>query len=228
MQKQRKNEQTTDDADTMGTVLIVDISGYTSFVHEADYLLGSRTITSLLRVLMDANELGLRVCEIEGDAILFYLPGPPPLPSLLKQQFEAMIDGFWDVTKQLSESVQQASQLSIKMVAHYGRIIEFSLMGFDKLYGEAVIEAHRLLKNKVDSSTYILITERLLSFHPTDACQDPNVMLMCETYDFGAICYRYLQYSRPSRMKGSMAAKSTKLKVLQHAPIELLLVASHR
>ncbi|MCF0065543.1 DUF2652 domain-containing protein [Dyadobacter chenwenxiniae] len=222
MQRPKNLDRSARNLDEMGTVLIVDISGYTRFVHEADYIQGSRVMTRLLGVLMETNQLGLRVSEIEGDAILFYLPGRPPLPSILKQQFEAMIDGFWDLTRQMSESVPQASRLSIKMVAHYGRIIEFSLKGFRKLYGEAVIEAHRLLKNNVDSNTYILITEILLSFHPDDACQDQRVVHMCETYDFGTICYRYLQYKRPGQSDDQPFTQ----KVIQHTPIELHLAAS--
>jgi len=58
-----------------GTILIVDISGYTHFVKEADHAAGAQVISSLLSSIITNNTLGFHISEIEGDAILFYKYG---------------------------------------------------------------------------------------------------------------------------------------------------------
>jgi hypothetical protein len=58
-----------------GLLFIPDISGFTRFVTEMEIEHSRYIIQELLEVLIDSNELGLEVSEIEGDAILFYKLG---------------------------------------------------------------------------------------------------------------------------------------------------------
>jgi hypothetical protein len=51
--------------------------------------------------------------------------------------------------------------LSLKVIAHYGSMAEYTIGSFKKLYGRVVVEAHRLLKNSIGSDTYFLMTESL-------------------------------------------------------------------
>jgi len=55
------------------------------------------------------------------------------------------------------------SELSLKLIVHYGDIIVYDIRGFKKLYGEAIIEAHRLLKNGNTAHDYILVTEEYMN-----------------------------------------------------------------
>ena len=55
-----------------GLLFIPDISGFTRFVTETEIGHSRLIIQELLEVLINANESGLEVSEIEGDAILFY------------------------------------------------------------------------------------------------------------------------------------------------------------
>ena len=63
---------------TPAILLIPDINGFTQFVRATKVAHSRQIIEELLEKLIDANEIGLQVSEIEGDAILFYRLGPPP------------------------------------------------------------------------------------------------------------------------------------------------------
>ncbi|QMW05014.1 DUF2652 domain-containing protein [Spirosoma foliorum] len=58
-----------------GTILIVDISGYSQFVKQANNITGASVIASLLGSIIRNNTLDFQLSEIEGDAILFYKYG---------------------------------------------------------------------------------------------------------------------------------------------------------
>ncbi len=67
-------------------ICIPDISGFTRFMSETNFDLGSKVIPSLLNKIVYSNELGLKISEIEGDAVLFYRTGDlPSLVALLDQ-----------------------------------------------------------------------------------------------------------------------------------------------
>jgi hypothetical protein len=69
---------------------------------------------------------------------------------------------------------QSASNLTLKFVAHYGYIKEIKVARFVKATGVDMIIAHRLLKNDVDSSEYLLITE---PYCEAPGHSDPNPTL---------------------------------------------------
>ena len=72
--------------ETRGLLFIPDISGFTRFVNEVEISHSRFIIQQLLEELIKANDSGLEISEIEGDAILFYKYGDPPdLASLYKQ-----------------------------------------------------------------------------------------------------------------------------------------------
>ena len=67
-------------------ICIPDISGFTQFMSDMDFELTSKVIPALLNNIIYSNEIGLKVSEIEGDAVLFYRPGElPPFEKLVKQ-----------------------------------------------------------------------------------------------------------------------------------------------
>ena len=68
-----------------GLLFIPDISGFTRFVNEVEIGHSRFIIQQLLDLLIKANEIGLEVSEIEGDAILFYKFGESPA---LKELYE--------------------------------------------------------------------------------------------------------------------------------------------
>ncbi|MDQ3019785.1 MAG: DUF2652 domain-containing protein [Bacteroidota bacterium] len=69
-----------------GLLFIPDISGFTKFVNEMEIGHSRLIIQELLETMINANEIGLEISEIEGDAILFYKFGEAPeLKELYRQ-----------------------------------------------------------------------------------------------------------------------------------------------
>jgi hypothetical protein len=181
--------------DHKGIIFIVDISGYSKFVAETENEAGSLIVCGLLESIIDANRLSFNISEIEGDAILFYRHGPAfPVKEILSQ-FEDMLQAFKNRLETFKERFPQTSSLSIKLVVHYGVIGRFAVGSYSKLFGQAVVEAHRLLKNSIDTHTYALITKEYFNEQgqndftpPTEATE------VCEIYDVGRLCYIYFAY----------------------------------
>ena len=181
--------------DHRGIIFIVDISGYSRFVSETDNESGSMIVRSLLESIIRANVLAFHISEIEGDAILFYRHGPAVPVREILSQFEEMLGSFRHKLEGFSEQFPLTKDLSIKLVVHYGIIGGFSLCSYSKLFGQAVVEAHRLLKNSINTHTYVLISKAYLeeqnTAFPEDAAYGAAV---CELYDVGQLCYTYFGY----------------------------------
>jgi hypothetical protein len=185
-----------------GLILIPDISGYSEFVEKTDIEVGKSIVYELLSVIIQANTLGLEVSEVEGDAVLFYKYGKPPSIEKILEQFERMLKAFHDV---LSHLPIQHSQLSLKMIAHYGPITEFQIGRFRKLYGEPLIIAHRLLKNSINSHCYVLLTDDLMNAVPVPAAtltsRTRQASKLCQVYgNLKEVCFTYFDYQHDSRM----------------------------
>ncbi|WP_323787042.1 DUF2652 domain-containing protein [Psychroserpens sp.] len=151
-------------------ICIPDISGFTRFMSDTNIELSAKVIPALLNEIIYANEIGLRVSEIEGDAILFFKKGElPPFKDLINQcksfftQFYQQLDAL---SKKYSKEkgVSNVPQLGLKIILHFGDNVESVQIGNRiKLMGEDVIVAHRLLKNDIKEDEYLLISEQLLN-----------------------------------------------------------------
>lgn len=152
-----------------GTLIIPDISGFTKFVRTTDMVTGKNITSRLLSSIIKSNYLGLQVSEIEGDAILFYKYETKFSVAEILDQYEVMLESFNEELALLSEELGRKIDLTLKLIAHYGKLAYYKIGKFHKLYGETVIEAHRLLKNPINSNTYVLITDDLLE---KDKCEE--------------------------------------------------------
>ena len=56
-------------------------------------------------------------------------------------------------------SCRSIDELDLKIVVHHGDVLHYRLGSFEDLTGEAIIVAHRLLKNRVEDSRYELVTD---------------------------------------------------------------------
>jgi len=142
-----------------GTVIIVDISGFTKLVYNTDLTTGKNITQSLLSSVIRNNRLGLSVAEIEGDAIFFYTFGKSPSHEAILKQYEVMLHDFMKTLDKVYQTGEQRVDLSLKMIVTYGTIMQYRVSHFNKLYGEAVTEAHLLLKNEINSDSYVLMTD---------------------------------------------------------------------
>lgn len=152
--------------ETKGLLFIPDISGFTNFVNKVDIAHGRLIIQELLEILVNANEIGLEISEIEGDAILFYKYGEAPDFETLYRQVQKMFCDFhqnllaYDISKYCQcNACTSAIGLSLKVITHYGEFTEYKVKEFSKLIGKDVIVAHQLLKNDIDNHEYWLVTK---------------------------------------------------------------------
>lgn len=155
-----------------GFIFIPDISGFTQFVNSVELKHSQHIISELLEVLLDTNEMGLKVSEVEGDAILFYKLGELPDLDVTYKQVEKMFMSFHKHLE-LYESRRtchcnactSAIHLSLKIITHYGEFTEYKIKDFLKLIGKDIIIAHQLLKNDIAEHEYWLITSNLSGGH---------------------------------------------------------------
>lgn len=151
-----------------GLIFIPDISGFTQFVNSVELTHSQHIIGELLETILDANQMGLNVSEVEGDAILFYKLGKSPDLDVTYKQVEKMFLSFHKYLE-LHESRRtchcgactSAINLSLKIISHYGEFTEYKIKNFLKLIGKDIIIAHQLLKNDIPQHEYWLITNNL-------------------------------------------------------------------
>ena len=121
-------------------------------------------------MLIEANTEELQLAEVEGDALFFYREGELLSQEKLLAQIETMFTAFTGHLKLLEKNricpcnaCATAPKLELKIVAHCGDIEFLEVQGNRKPFGKQVIEAHRLLKNSVESDNYVLISKELSS-----------------------------------------------------------------
>lgn len=151
-------------------LFLPDISGFTKFVQSTEVEHSQHVIAELLEVLIEANTQDLRLAEVEGDALFFYKEGEIPSQERLLAQIETMFTAFYSHLKLLEtnricpcNACASAINLQLKIVAHCGNLQFIEVQGNRKPFGQQVIEAHRLLKNSIDSENYALISKELAS-----------------------------------------------------------------
>ncbi|SEM02041.1 Protein of unknown function [Aquimarina amphilecti] len=149
-------------------LFIPDISGYTKFVQNTEIEHSQHVISELLEILIKANTQGLRLAEVEGDALFFYKEGVVLSQEKLLAQIETMFTTFYSHLKLLEKNrvcpcnaCATAPDLQLKIIAHSGELQFITVQGKRKPFGQIVIEAHRLLKNSISSNNYALLSEDL-------------------------------------------------------------------
>jgi len=156
--------------ENMGLLFIPDISGFTRFVNQTEIEHSSLIIEELLEILINSNQIGLEVSEIEGDAILFYKFGPRPELEEVYGQVKNMFCSFHKGVASYAlrrycycKACSSAVDLTLKVITHYGEFTGYNVKQFNKLIGKDIIIAHQLLKNDIDLHEYWLVTDNLLT-----------------------------------------------------------------
>ena len=175
-------------------------------MHETELEHSQYIISELLSTLIAADELGLTVAEIEGDAVLFYQEGRvPPAGQVLAQAqafgaaFYAWIAAYARTCTCTCAACQAVARLSLKVVAHAGPLGFTTVLQQRKPFGETVVVAHRLLKNDIPGHEYLLLTEGLLGQPaPTRIAPGYEAQRGRATYpELGEIRFVYLPLPRP-------------------------------
>lgn len=182
-----------------GLIFIPDISGFTRFVNETEIEHSRFIIEELLETIINSNQIGLQISEIEGDAILFYKFGDPPtLPELVKQvehmfrEFHKQIKNYEYRRLCQCSACRNAIDLTLKVIIHYGEFSSYKVKEFSKLLGKDIIVAHQLLKNDIDTHEYMLLTDRI---HSRDKLRDlpswVNWSVGTKVTDSGEVPFNY-------------------------------------
>ena len=149
-----------------GFLVLADISGFTAFVARTELEHGAQVTGVLLEALMRRLSPPLEIQELEGDAVFAIgpdgaLPDGGVLPALLADAFAV----FKEEQRRLASddscacrACRDVSNLDLKLVVHHGRFVRQTVGGKARVAGSDVILVHRLLKNPVGGSAYVLLT----------------------------------------------------------------------
>lgn len=208
-----------------GLLFIPDISGFTRFVTETEIGHSRLIIQELLELLINANQSGLEISEVEGDAILFYRFGQAPDLQQVYTQVERMFRDFhrhllaYDALRFCQcKACIAAVNLSLKVITHYGEFTRYNVKNFQKLIGKDVIVAHQLLKNDIGQHEYWLVTNALAQSKPLPGFKGWMEWTTSQKFtDSGAIPFHYAPLSPlkkelpPSPLPGLELDKRTKV-----------------
>jgi hypothetical protein len=159
-------------------IILVDISGYTNFIrmHKVSLLHAEKIIGELMECILEEVELPVVAHEILGDAISLYAldDGSPGLADSIYRQLDKYFLAFRTRETYLlrecgyciCEACNKIGELKLKAILHSGKAAFTKIRDIQKISGEDVITAHRLLKNSIASAEYIFVTN---SF--SDMCQ---------------------------------------------------------
>jgi Protein of unknown function (DUF2652) len=219
-----------------GLLFIPDISGFSRFVNTVELEHSRFIIQQLLDVLLRANDSGLQISEIEGDAILFYQFGEPVALRALYTQVEKMFRAFhqylvaYDYQKICQcKACISAVDLTLKVITHYGEFTPLRVQHFDKLFGKDVIVAHQLLKNDIPQHEYWLVTQDLHR-QPAELTQWMEWQESAKETERGEIRFSYTQLGPlkmdiPQPSLPQELAKKTKMLSVSRAYEPMVLVS---
>jgi hypothetical protein len=159
-------------------LLIADIGGYTRFmkVHRINLAHAQEIVGALLEAVIDGAGERLTLSKLEGDAALFYaLEGEAGAAGAcdVHDVVEKIRHAFLEKRTQLEvdricscDGCTQVGALKLKFVVHAGEVAIQKVKSFRELAGMDVILVHRMLKNGVPASEYVLMTDKVLKAVP--------------------------------------------------------------
>lgn len=184
-----------------------DISGFTNFVTSTEIEHSKHIISELLEILIDSNVIGLKLVEIEGDALFMYTTDFPEFSDLVEQS-KKMLDAFSQHIQRYNTSricecgaCVSAQDLQVKFLIHYGEISFMRVKDIVKPYGADVIKIHRLLKNSIPSDQYLLISQSTLDFYKQEQDAIPEFTVNQDVYDYGTSQYAYTELESLVKLK---------------------------
>ncbi|SOD98627.1 DUF2652 domain-containing protein [Caenispirillum bisanense] len=146
-------------------LLFADISGYTRFIRDNPYDLAHATwiVNQLIEAVTAALAPDFRLVKLEGDAAFCAADRPPagldaPLVAAF-EAFQARKAGLAGENVCPCAACVAIGSLDLKILLHRGPVVRFRAGGVEDLSGLPVIVLHRLGKNGVRSSRYLLWTD---------------------------------------------------------------------
>jgi len=182
-------------------LFIPDITGFTEFVNNTEIEHGQHIISELLEQIIDSNDLGLEISEIEGDAVLFYKNNEVPKLKAIYALAKKMFLRFHSHLKLYDNqricqcgACSSATRLSLKFIVHSAEIGFTNIRNQKKPYGSDIVLLHKLLKNDVKYNEYMLFTHEYLEENIEELSKFSTVNFedgMGDYKGFGLVNYRY-------------------------------------
>lgn len=188
-------------------LFIPDITGFTRFVNQTEVAHSQHIISELLELIVDSNQIGMAVSEIEGDAVLFYKHNEVPLlKDILEQVRKTFLDFHNHLRSYESKRIcpcgacTAAINLSLKFIVHRGEIGFTTVKNRKKPFGSDLILVHRLLKNNVGDREYLLLSESFSKDNIESSLIDEKQWSALKTgatiyENIGEVNYNYLNLS---------------------------------
>jgi class 3 adenylate cyclase len=153
-------------------LVIADIGGYTRFMrlHRMSLAHAQDNTARLLEAMIDAVPR-FHLVEIEGDAVFLFVPEPEDeevaasiaaVAAAIHNAFHAEQQRIGELTLCPCDACHQIGQLTVKVVAHLGEVVEQTVRDRTTIAGPDVILVHRMLKNSVPVDEYVLMTAQVL------------------------------------------------------------------
>jgi arsenite methyltransferase len=154
-------------------LLLADISGYTRFMlsHQKALAHSHMIIQALLNTITAQAEPPLEVSKLEGDAVLMFVRKDGERASVelgkligeriarLFEQFAVAVENLAETSICKCEACSDIAKLRLKLFAHSGEAVLSKFGNLTELTGVDVIVVHRLLKNGIDRSEYVFVTD---------------------------------------------------------------------
>jgi class 3 adenylate cyclase len=155
---------------TEGPLVLADISGYTTFMATTELEHSDVLVRRMLNTIVASLKGRLEMAQLEGDGVFFVGEGvAPELIQWLEGSYLAFhrrMRTFLERRQCSCDACAKAPELTLKLIAHYGRYSRQRIGETSQVHGVAVIVPHRLAKNSVPSREYILATRDLLDRLP--------------------------------------------------------------
>jgi arsenite methyltransferase len=185
---------------TPAMLLIADISGFTRFMLAHDKALrhSQMIVGGLMETLMQQVDRPLTILELEGDALFMYAPKTSDEDAWRARSghlFDRILRLFATFNHRLAElaaysvcyceACSSLGDLALKVVVHSGEVLVTRVGQFPVLSGPDVITVHRMLKNSVDESQYVLMSDA--AYRDLPIPDDVDVRQGFEEYDVGRV-----------------------------------------
>ena len=158
------------------TLAIVDISGYTQFIHShrLSEIHAEEIVFELLEAIIDQAAHPLTLNKLEGDAAFLFAEMSDDnqtevardVVHQVKEFFKVFYDRVIVLSKERAgcdcDGCRHIFDLKLKAILHSGEAVFKKIRQYEEMAGEDVIMVHHLVKNFIPSNEYILMTE---SFH---------------------------------------------------------------
>ncbi|MEK6221732.1 MAG: DUF2652 domain-containing protein, partial [Chloroflexota bacterium] len=140
-----------------GFLIISDITGYSSYLHDSELEHAQDSLTDLLNLLIKHARSPLVISKLEGDAVFSYTPkggflsGQTMLEmvEMTYTAFRKALDLMVINTTCTCKACRNLPNLDLKFFIHYGIYSVQHLGDFKELVGNDVNLVHRIAKNTI-------------------------------------------------------------------------------